>query len=841
MNQHPVSSAPNPLSPSGGIPLRVRLILGNALILLIATTVLGYYIFNRLQASSAAQSEQLYQSILQQTRTNLEATTTIEANQLNDFFRALRQNVVALQKTTENLLAKEDIFGNGMLWDARQNLARLANGSWDNPNNETSAIYVPGKNELSDPLVFELNTLKELDHFAPVLLQENPDTIAIYFGSVNGTTIYYPNIDLAAVLPPDFDVTQRPWFMAAAPEANPNRGAVWSVPYLDAAQNGLVVTVSAPVYDQTNHFRGVIAMDIQLNRITTLISGIQVEKNGYALLLDSTNRIIAMPPAAYADFGLTPEQAPLGTTLEPTQLTHVSPEFRRILAEMNAGKNGIATLSLRDANRFIAYHPIPEVNYSLAVIAPANELLANAIAARETLQSESRQIVGQSIVLISIILLIALLATFGFSNSLIAPLSELTHSAQKIAAGEFVEVRTKARDELGTLANAFNTMTAALRDLIQSLEQRVAERTAQAENARLQSEKRAQRLEVISQVSRAISQESNLDDLLPFITQLVSERFNFYHVGIFLLDDEKQYAVLRAANSEGGKRMLARGHRLAVGRTGIVGYVAQSGQPRIALDVGVDAVFFNNPDLPQTRSEMALPLSVGNQIIGVLDVQSSEPAAFTEEDANTFSILADQIAIAIDNARLIEQTQKALNESQAFYRQYIQQGWHAFAHQRRKLGYYKSLAGGKFVDTITLSETTRQALEKGEIVVEKPASPEDSETIIVPIRLRDQILGVLNVKGTESGRTWHQEEIKIIQAISERLALALENARLFEETSRRAERERLVSEITSRIRSTNDPSEMIKTAIHELKNALGASRVEVIPQKVSSGENREEE
>ncbi|MGC8857402.1 MAG: cache domain-containing protein, partial [Anaerolineae bacterium] len=546
MNQFPLSSeSKKTISSSPGVPLRVRLIVGNALILLIATTVLGYYIFNRLQASSAAQAEQLYQNILQQTHTNLEATTTIEANQLNDFFRTLRQNIVAIQKTTENLLSQEDVFSENLLWDARQNLSRLANGSWDNSNNETSAIYVPGKNELSDSLVLELNTLKRLDHFIPVLLQENPDTIAIYFGSVNGATIYYPNIDLAAVLPPDFDITQRPWFLAAAPQANPNRSAVWSVPYLDAAQNGLVITVSAPVYDHSKHFRGVIAMDIQLNRITTLISGIQVGKNGYALLLDSANRIIAMPPAAYADFGLTPEQVPLGAPFNLSQLTHVSPKFPRILAEMNAGKSGIATFLLRDANHFIAYHPIPEVNYSLAVIAPANELLTNAIAAREILQSQSQKIIIQSIALISIILLIALLATFGFSNSLIAPLSELTQSAQKIAAGEFVEVHTKARDELGTLANAFNTMTAALRDLIQSLEQRVAERTAQLENARLQSEKRAQRLEVISQVSRAISQESNLDNLLPYITQLVSERFNFYHAGIFLLDDDRQYAVLR--------------------------------------------------------------------------------------------------------------------------------------------------------------------------------------------------------------------------------------------------------------------------------------------------------
>jgi GAF domain-containing protein/HAMP domain-containing protein len=826
MSQISISSDPkkNALL-SSGISLRTRLIVGNALVLLLATLVLGHRLYSSLQASNAAQAEQFNQNSIQQSRANLVSTTALKSREINDFFYLLRKNVVALQKTAENLLSAENIFGNGELWDARQNLIPLANGNWDNPNSESSAIYVPAKTELSAALVSELNTLKELDRFAPVFLQENPEILAIYFGSVNGATIYYPNIDLAAVLPPDFDVTQRPWFLAAAPDANPKRDAVWSVPYLDAAKNGLVITVSAPVYDVSDHFRGVLAMDIQINRIHALISDIRIGQSGYALLLDSAKRIIAMSPAAYTDFGLSPEQFPPGSVLDPGQLKEASSEWSGILAKMSAGESGFETFSLRDEKRFVAYHLIPEVNYSLAIILPANEFLVNTLAAKEALQNQLRQVVQQSFALIGILLVLSLLISFGFSNLLIGPLSELTRSAQKIAAGEFVEVRTKARGELGTLANAFNTMSIAIQDLVQSLEQRVAERTADLESARLQSEKRAERLEVISQISRTISQESNIENLLPFITQLVSERFNFYHVGIFLLDEEKEYAVLRAANSEGGKRMLARGHRLAVGRTGIVGYVAQAGEPRIALDVGADAVFFNNPDLPHTRSEMALPLRVGDQIIGVLDVQSVEPGAFTEEDTYTFSILADQIAIAIDNARLLEQTQKALREAQIFYRQSLQQGWGAFARQARKPGYYKSLTGGKFVDTITLSAATRQALEKGEVVVEKPESPEDSETVIVPIRLRDQILGVLNVKGTESGHVWRQEEIKIIQAVSDRVALALENARLFAETSRRAIKEAMIAEISAKIGASINLENVLQTAVEELGRTLPASEV----------------
>jgi len=132
--------------------------------------------------------------------------------------------------------------------------------------------------------------------------------------------------------------------------------------------------------------------------------------------------------------------------------------------------------------------------------------------------------------------------------------------------------------------------------------------------------------------------------------------------------------------------MLARGHRLRVGETGIVGYVTSTGNARVALDTGSDAVFFNNPDLPHTRSEMALPFKVGPVVIGALDVQSKEPNAFAEEDISILSILSEQVGIAIQNSRQYEETRRALAESETLSRQFVRQGWQDFTKARNLAG-----------------------------------------------------------------------------------------------------------------------------------------------------------
>jgi signal transduction histidine kinase/DNA-binding response OmpR family regulator/HAMP domain-containing protein len=276
-----------------------------------------------------------------------------------------------------------------------------------------------------------------------------------------------------------------------------------------------------------------------------------------------------------------------------------------------------------------------------------------------SLSNQNRLSTTISLLMAAIVSLFVIFASRQFSK----PIIDMTHVAEKIADGDLtVQTEVRSTDEIGTLGTAFNSMTTQLRDLVETLETRVRERTQQlaVQNESLQL--RSRQLQTVAEVARSIVSTREVDNLLNQVTRLVSDRFGFYHAGIFLLDEKNEYAVLRAANSEGGRRMLDRRHRLRVGQVGIVGYVTGSGEPRIATDVGEDAVFFNNPDLPETRSEMALPLKLGGMIIGALDVQSKESNAFTEADVNLFTTLADQISVAIENANAYELSQQTVEE-----------------------------------------------------------------------------------------------------------------------------------------------------------------------------------
>ena len=273
--------------------------------------------------------------------------------------------------------------------------------------------------------------------------------------------------------------------------------------------------------------------------------------------------------------------------------------------------------------------------------------------------------------------------------------------------------------------------------------------------------------------------------------------------------------------------MLRRGHRLEVGQTGIVGHVAQSGKFRIALDVGIDAIFFNNPDLPATRSEMALPLNIRGETIGVLDVQSVHPNAFAQRDANTLGVLADQIAIAIENARLFGQTQQALSEAQSLYGQYLKEEWARSYRTEKEIGYYLSLVGGRIISAGMDSTEIREAVEKGDaVVVSANNDDEDLEAIIaLPIKLRNQIIGVINIKSPNKGRIWSRDEVDMVRSISDRLALTLETARLFSEARQRADQERSISEISNKIIASTEIEDIMRTTVSELQRLLGASEV----------------
>jgi GAF domain-containing protein/HAMP domain-containing protein len=446
-------------------------------------------------------------------------------------------------------------------------------------------------------------------------------------------------------------------------------------------------------------------------------------------------------------------------------------------------------------------------------------LRATALQQKTIASNVSAQFLILAVATFAIVVVTTLLVT----RSIAAPVAGLAGAAARIAEGD-LEARAPVitRDEIGQLATAFNRMATQLHEVISSLERRVAERTRDLEH-------RTHYLEVSAQVARDATSMLEPHQLLERVVRLVSERFGFYHVGIFLLDEDREWAVLQAVSSEGGQRMLERGHRLRIGEEGIVGYVAGYDRPRVALDVDQDAVFFDTPELPETHSEIALPLRSRGEIIGVLDVQSREEAAFSGEDIGVLQTLADLIAVAIVNARLFQQAQETLEAEQRAYGQLSREGWRNIFLTRPELGHCYDpqglLSGGEWREEMKL------AARKGETVLDEP-----SGTAVVPIKVRDQVIGVLDAHKPAGGEEWTQEQIGLLETLAEQLGVALESARLYQDTQRRAVRERLTTEVTGRMRETLDMETVLKVAAQELRRSLGLPEV-VIRLTTGPGES----
>ncbi len=383
------------------------------------------------------------------------------------------------------------------------------------------------------------------------------------------------------------------------------------------------------------------------------------------------------------------------------------------------------------------------------------------------------------------------------------------------------------------LADALRQQVATAENLGQQLgqqnvilEARIQERTAALE-------RRALFVEAAADVGRAATSIYTLDELLPQVTQFVSERFGFYHVGIFLVDEIGEYAVLRAANSEGGKRMLARGHRLKVGAEGIVGYVVERGEARIALDVGSDTVHFITAELPETRSEMTLPLFSGGRLLGALDIQSREPNAFSNEDILVMRVLADQVSMAINNALLFEQLQTSLESERRAYGDVSRTAWRNLLQDRREWGYRfadNKVSGARGAWPASMQEASRS----GKII---RTAPGERPTLDVPVLISGEPIGVLHLRKAQNDREWNDEEVALIQALSEQLSQAINSARLYEETQRRAAQEQVTAEIATQLRQTLDIDAVLRTAAQELGETFAAREViiRINPQEEIQG------
>jgi GAF domain-containing protein/HAMP domain-containing protein len=423
-----------------------------------------------------------------------------------------------------------------------------------------------------------------------------------------------------------------------------------------------------------------------------------------------------------------------------------------------------------------------------------------------------RSIGGIALGTLVLAVVVALLITRSIAN----PIARLAEAATHIAdGGVALTVKVEREDEIGTLARAFNSMTGQLHDLIRNLEKRVSDRTRELEQ-------RSAYLEASADIGHTASSILDADQLIRQMVELIRERFDFYYVGLFLVDAAGTWAVLRAGTGEPGRTMLARGHRIKVGE-GMVGWSIANAQGRIALDVGEDAVRLATAELPDTRSEAALPLRSRGRVIGALTIQSDKPAAFDEAAIATLQIMADYVAVALDNARLFAESQVSLEAARRAHSKLGREAWTELLHAQPRLGYRCDERGITSAGDVWRPEMER-ALQTGQTIQGNEAEAEAKLPLAVPIKVRGDVIGVLDTyKPAEAGK-WTSEEVALLEALADQLGLALESGRLYEDAQRRAIRERLTREITDKMRRASGVEGIVQTAVDELFSVLGASR-----------------
>ncbi len=476
--------------------------------------------------------------------------------------------------------------------------------------------------------------------------------------------------------------------------------------------------------------------------------------------------------------------------------------------------------------------PLTQIELDIANLSQRTQILVNELleinlkyeelsytAALSAYKTSQTSIIILFIILIFTTLVITRTIASSFSNRL----NELVNLSNNIANRINQEdVEIVGKDEIAIIGQSIKNTSIRHLLTIKGMEKQIQEREARMENSVKQNERRTRLFEAIAQVSREIALVQDLNSLLPRITEVISQQFGYYHVGVFLLDTSREFAVLSAANSNGGKRMLLREHKLRVGQVGIVGYTTGTGSPRIALDTGADAVFFDNPDLPTTRSEMALPLRILGQVIGALDVQSEIDGAFTQEDIEVLSTLADQVSVAIQNSRSFVEAQSLLTEAQNAVTGYVKDAWKVMQTSEKRFGYKISGA-----DIVRLEEplqyrSVQDAIKTDNVVILK--NDNNNTSLAIPIRMRGKSIGVLSIK-VPSDQVWQEDQTEIAEVIAGRLSLALEAAILLQTSQRRANIERITSDITSKISSSTRFDSIVKTAAQELSKTLGNTEV----------------
>lgn len=430
---------------------------------------------------------------------------------------------------------------------------------------------------------------------------------------------------------------------------------------------------------------------------------------------------------------------------------------------------------------------------------------------------------GNTITIATLIAAGVVLLAIWLGQSFSQPISELTNAAEQVSQGNLsFRSNVVTNDEVGLLSNAFNNMTSQLNMLVNELDTQVQARTQVLE-------KRISRQQITSEIARDVAKESSLDVMLERAVILLSERLDLYHVGLYLMDMQQENARLIASNGETGKLLIESKYQQNISSQSNVSYVCLSGEARLAIknDDSTPPVS-QHPLLPYSQSQLVIPMTIDDRIIGVLDLQSDQMGFFTQSDIEVFHILASHISNVIQKINHTTEMQRNLSELESSYGQFTQQAWQRLIQTKSPVTGYRYHQ----LDISPVNESppeVYQAWQWNQPVIrhreENDGESEEPSVIAIPIRVRGQVIAVIDLQ-FDAGRIT-SETSAMIEDIADRLSLVLENARLVEATQKSVERERLTSEISNRIRETLDIDEVIRTAVQEIGDNLGLKEVEI--------------
>jgi GAF domain-containing protein/HAMP domain-containing protein len=504
----------------------------------------------------------------------------------------------------------------------------------------------------------------------------------------------------------------------------------------------LMTSLVVPIVEN-DRFYGVAGVDLKIDFVQGIVDEIDLYNGtATAVILTDTGTLIAvrnqpdqaLQPATslYADFEQIQQRIAAGEAF-----TSLSPDgqYLQVFAPINIGETG--------------------AHSSLSIIIPFSSIIAPAT------ESAVREVaIGLGVITVT------LLAMWYLLGQLVRPIIDLTATANAISAGNLNAVAdTKSSNETGILAKAFNSMTSQLRNMLDTLEQRVTART--------------RNLELAAEVGRAVSQVRDLDVMLKDACELILKEFNLYYVQVYLTSANQKSLNLEAGTGEVGAQLLMREHKLPFDVNSINGRAAIEKRSIVVSDTAQSAAFLQNPLLPETRGEMAIPLIVADKVLGVLDMQSRVPDLLNKEVLPAFEALAGLLAVAIQNASLLNEANEARTEVEKQARSLVRQNW------------------DEHLDAVHTPEHLGFRFNQKEVVqlVGSYESEMSKNTISSSISVTGEPVGSLTVQMDDFSRK--DQALELVNAVAQRMAQQIENLRLLENAERYRQKAESVVHLTT--------------------------------------------